>query len=282
MTKLTDETLMYYADGLLSPSECEWVEKLLAADPELRSRLEIFRATGRSLSRLLEEDDGAPPPRKLLDFVAGLQPPPAGAKAPPAGVKPPNGRRGAPRSKEAQPALDLGGVAPSNARLASVAVLALVVGAALGWMGRSALPSGTGVTTDLVRAQGDRLVARGPLHDALETAPSGARTKLALSNGSNLSLVMKMTFRNEARKYCREYELSPRVSERYIAVACRADGVWTVQFQALSPPLAASGYVLTPASGRNSAIDAAVNALMDGDRLGGEDESALIRKGWRD
>lgn len=272
MTKLTDETLMYYADGLLSPSECEWVEKLLAEDPDLRSRAQIFRSTGRSLARLLEEADDEPAPQKLRDFVSSLEAARAGATA---SADEPGGAR------RKYAAAGRGAFAPGNFGLAFAACAALVAGVGLGWTLRGGGSAGrANVPGELVRIEGNRLIATGPLRRALDAAPSGGKTALALSDGSELPLSIKMTFKNEAQDYCREYEFAAGASERYAAVACRVGGQWSVQFQALLPPAGVTKDGVKPAGGKNPAMDAAVGALIDGDPLAPGDEAAVLSRGW--
>ena len=69
MTKLADETLMLYADGLLDASQTQRLEQLLTEDPALRARLRVFSLTGRSLAALLQDHTESPVPKRLLDFV---------------------------------------------------------------------------------------------------------------------------------------------------------------------------------------------------------------------
>jgi anti-sigma factor RsiW len=68
VTNLSDETLMAYADGQLKTAEMARIERLLAADPELRARLEVFRATGRDLASLFDGHLNAPLPPRLKRF----------------------------------------------------------------------------------------------------------------------------------------------------------------------------------------------------------------------
>jgi hypothetical protein len=253
MTKLTDEILMYYADGLLSVSEVERVEKLLADDPELRMRVEIFRATGRRLARALEEDDGVPASQKLQDFVLGL------------------GVRAAARRRN---------LVRRSYRLAAIVSAALLAGMGLGWLLQGTPPGAANGPSGFVRT-GSAWIVAGPLRRALDAAPSGGETALTLPGGGEARLTIKMTFRNGARNYCRKYEIAARLPDGCAAVACRLGGQWSVQFQA-PPPL--SGHArdgIRPAGVRNPAMDAAVGALMDGDPLGPDEEAAVLRGGWK-
>ena len=69
MTHLSDETLMAYADGQLKPAEMARLERLLASDPGLRARLEVFRTTGRDLASLFDDHLNAPLPLRLKRFT---------------------------------------------------------------------------------------------------------------------------------------------------------------------------------------------------------------------
>ena len=59
MAALTDEMLMVYADGLLEGEMQARVESLVNSNPDYLRRVEIFRATGRSLSQHFQQPKGA-------------------------------------------------------------------------------------------------------------------------------------------------------------------------------------------------------------------------------
>lgn len=261
MTRLTDETLMYYADGLLDPSERRWVEKLVAGDARLQARLEVFQSTGRELADLLEQADNEPAPARLRDFVSRL----------PVGPEPRRGKAGL-KERIFQTA---------NFRPALAASVALVAGIGLGWLLRGEEAGHAMALGDLVRIENNRIVAREPLDHALDSSPSGDRTAAALPDRQPFDLKVKMTFRNEAGRYCRAYEVAMTSSEHYEGVACRVDGQWSVALQALTAPSRpASGQFAPAGGGKSSAMDAAIGALIEGDPLAGEDEAAAMRKGW--
>src|SRR3974390_1847819 len=60
VTHLSDETLMAYADGQLAPDEMIRIEQLLASDPKLLARFEVFRTTGHDLAALFDDHFNAP------------------------------------------------------------------------------------------------------------------------------------------------------------------------------------------------------------------------------
>lgn len=275
MTKLADETLMFYVDGALDADERLRVEAALASDPAARARLQVFRATGRVLTELMHHYGEPPAPKRLIDSVlpSDNEPAATGDESRNASATKPLHWRGA---------LSTVASIPLIAALASVA--ALIVGIGLGWSARG--DHGNAVQTmalaELVQVDNMRVVARSPLHTALETVRSGTEAKLAdVANGAS-HIKMWMTFRNEARDYCRQYEIVDASASRYGGVACRDDGGhWSILLQALVAPRSPSQEQTVPAANSNAAMDAVVLALMDGDALATDDEATAIKKRWK-
>lgn len=268
MTKLTDEMLMYYADGLLASPEKERVEQLLAEDPASHARLQVFSTTGNELASLLQAHVEAPVPQRLLDFVASQDVAPATT-----------GRRRFKwaRLKQRAEALRAPLMWPLNPAFA--AGIALVAGIGLGWLIRGGGVDKAAIPGDLVRIESNGLFASEPLRHALDTLPSGSETPQAVSGGGTLRFKVKMTFRNEARDYCREYEAVAGASEHYAGVACGSGGRWIVKIQALVAP-SGSRNQTAPAGGGRTAMDAVVDALIDGNPLTISEEAAAITNGW--
>ena len=165
---------------------------------------------------------------------------------------------------------------PTAVRAAS---MAMVIGIGLGWllhgMGNDALSR-----TAFVRVQNQRLLAIAPLKAVLETVPSG--TLAPLRGGRKVAQFQaKMTFRNESRNYCRQYELVLGAHARMAGIACRIPGGdWSVVLQSVLPP-SASNLTVPAGAGRNAALDAAIGALIDGDPIVGEAEETIMSNGWR-
>jgi hypothetical protein len=174
-------------------------------------------------------------------------------------------------------ALRVGAVLRQSVPLA--AGLALLLGLGLGWLARGT-PEGSAVA-NLVRADGNRLIAQGALQDALETLPSGYETAASL-DGRSLRLEVKMTFEDQSGIYCRQYQITMPPSENYSGVACRRGGEWAVRIQALLPPASKAAERTSPAdSGAGTAMDAVVGAWIAGNPVVGDEEAALMRKSWR-
>ena len=272
MTKPTDETLMAYADGLLDPSQRTQIEGLCAEDPALRARLQVFRATGRSLGGLLQDHVNAPVPKRLLDFVSAQEAKLAARNGP---------RRSRFWSRLKEHAQTWRYLDPSSLRTAVVAGAAMIAGIGLGWLLRGDSGGHEIALTDLVKVENSHLIARAPLRHALDSLVSGKQTRLALSGPENVQLKVKMTFRNEARDYCRAYEIVIPSPERYAGVACRMGGQWSVRIQAMIPPSSVSPNQSVPAGVRSSTMEAVVSAIIDGDPLSAPDEAAVIAEGWK-
>ena len=71
---LSDEMLMAYADGQLDAGDRARVKKLVAQDPALAARLEVFQATGHGLASVFDEHMNAPLPDSLKRFAERVQP----------------------------------------------------------------------------------------------------------------------------------------------------------------------------------------------------------------
>jgi hypothetical protein len=165
---------------------------------------------------------------------------------------------------------------PTGAFAASIAV---VVGIALGWLLRSASDDQSSVPS-FVTVQDHRLLATAPLKAALETVPSGGMS-VPLGGAKDAQFRAKMTFQNQSRDYCRQYELTLGRRRRMAGIACRIpSGDWLVALQSLLPP-SASGITVPASAEENVAVDAVIGALIDGDPLVGDAEAAIMRNGWR-
>ncbi len=181
------------------------------------------------------------------------------------------------RKKAVPLALRLGGALRGTAALA--AGLALLIGFGLGRLVPRAPEVGT--VADLVRADGNRLLAQGALRDALNVVPSG-REIVASVDGGEVRLDVKMTFEEQSGHYCRQYRVVGSPSGHYSGIACRTGGDWTVRIQALLPPSASgSEHTVSADGGTNAAMDAVIGAWISGNPLVGDDEAAAMSKGWQ-
>ena len=262
MTKFSDESLMLYADSLLDACESERLQQGLARDAKLRARLQVFRATGRSLAALFEQHAASPLPPKLRDIVNGV--------APTTSPAPVYDLRRHSRARVWRKGW--------SSRAALAASVALLAGIGFGWLLHGELAGNSASPQELVRANGGRLIASDVLERSLESQPSG-REVAAGSNGlANVSV--KMTFQNTAGEYCRQYQVTAQQSQHYVGMACHVDGVWRVDFQTPTPPARSAVAQTVPASGSSELMDAVIGAVIAGDPLSGPDEAALLNRRW--
>jgi hypothetical protein len=271
MIKPTDETLMAYADGLLDPSQRAEIESLCAEDAKLRARLGIFRATGRNLGHLFQHHIDAPVPERLLDFIQAQELKLARGKT---------RRRSWFRSRRDEHADLWRFLDAAVIRTAAFASVSMVVGVGFGWLLHGTTSDQTMALTGLVQVEKNRLIAGAPLQRSLDNLYSSTKAKLALAGSRDAELKIKMTFRNEARDYCRLYEITTSSPERYAGVACRTGDQWSIHIQAMVPPSDVSPGQFVPAGVNDTAMDAVVRSLIDEGPLSPTDEAAII-EGWK-
>jgi anti-sigma factor RsiW len=259
---LSDEMLMAYADGQLDAGERARVKKLIAQVPELAARLEVFEATGHGLASVFDEHLNAPLPDKLKRFAERGQPR--------AAKRPSFGQFADTLRDLLRPAHPFG--------LAAASAAVLIAGAGFGWLvhGGAGSPSG-----ELVQVENDGTVARGPLRNALDSLQSGKVASVALPEGKVARVAVKLSFRDHARDYCRQYEIELAASENYGGIACNSNGQWTIRFQAALAPAQQSPRTGAPAGNKSPALEKAVLSMIDGDALGPQDEDATILAGWK-
>ena len=246
----SDETLMAFADGELDGETRIAVETAMTRDPAIAERIAQFtesRARAKAaLGPLLDE----PVPDALRERVAAMVE--AGS---------------AETAREAADE-DKGRVITFVARRAPrfalplAASVALVVGAVAGYV---AAPSIDDRASELAVAGFDRPGIAG----ALDTVASGVQTALG-DAGDRLRAIS--TYRNSAGALCREFEVDHADRTTVVAVACRADRNWAVQFAVVAGQ-AESGYA--PASSLE-ALDAYLRAADADTPMSLEEEAAAL------
>ncbi len=280
MAKITDEMLMAYADGALSPLARAKVEALLQADPEASRRIEIFRETGAPLSRLYGRPMAEPVPAHLKDFVLNYQPDAETSKAQPRKESLARWLEGlteGTRAFTANLAQWLEKPAPAvrwQFAAASAAFLALGVGV-------GAFLHGSSGSSDLVAFHDGHIYASGPLGDVLEKDLSGREARIGGMRGEAVTMRASLTFKSKQNTYCREYEVATPSDGGFVGLGCRGrDGKWALEVH-LPANGSAKGGVRTAAAADNAALDAIVDRMIDGDAFGSEQETAAISNGWK-
>jgi hypothetical protein len=280
VAKVTDEMLMAYADGALSPLARAKVEAFLQAHPEARRRIEIFRATGTPLSRLYGRPMAEPVPAYLKDFVLNhpLRGETAKTQTPKAGfARWFKGLQEETRLFTASLVRWLETPAPAarwQFAAASAAFLALGLGV-------GAYLHSDRASSDLVAFHDGRIYASGPLSDVLEKELSGRETRIAGLRGEAVTMRASLTFKSKENTYCREYEVESPSDGRFVGLGCRgSDGKWALEVN-LSASNAVKGRIKTAGGADDTALDAIVDHMMDGDVFGKAQEAAAINSGWK-
>lgn len=241
---ITDEILSAFLDGELGPLEAAEVEAAIKADPALASRLKSLEAATRHFAEAVRAIDDAPMPASVEALLRPKADNVVQFKKP---------RRGAPKW-----------LIPA----ALAATLAAIVVAG-GDLGRT-----PGVDAGAFAVAAGPVDPKSGLHRALEQSPSAEEHTV---RGGSVRPVA--TFRIAGGALCREF-VAIINSNAARAVACRGDRQWTVKIAAEDDSAAGGGY--QPASGPAGAISAYVDEAIAGDALGVDEESALIKAGWKE
>lgn len=278
MDNLSDEVLMAFADGALPEHERARVAGLIAADGDLKARLQPFVVTRIELPALFAEAIDGPIPDRLLKTVRETPLATVRAKS-----RPENSSPGI-LSQILHSITD--SLLPSGFGLAHALTLAALLagGAGAGWLAAnsSTAPRSRDSAQSQDVAFNDGLMfAAGALAHALETAPSAPPDATAGVG----SITPVLTFAANDHRLCRQYEMAPDTGKRFGGFACRnPDGAWQIVFHsALAVPSATAsktGYETAAGPGL-AALESAIDKFGDGGRLEREQEAALIAKGWK-
>ena len=249
--QMSDDVIMIYADGGLTPEQREVVREALSRDPELMQRYESFVFTRAMVARPFDSVLSAPVPDKLLRVLKA----PGLARAPGAGAS------AFARLLEAfrMPTFSL-----------ATAIPALVVAAGLGWVIHYTTP---------VPPESGGFAASGALQQALESTPRGSSARIA----EGVTLQPTYTFATARGAWCRQFEVTYAPALRSEGMACRkADGAWNIIAQTdPGPPAAAPAPgKFAPAAGADDGLDALRARIKQGDVLDRNEEQRLIEQQW--
>lgn len=281
MNHVSDEILMAYADGELTPEECQMLERLLRQNPVLRARLEPFIETRTQLASAFEHTLREPVPERLIAAIERARP---SARPSLAGF--PLGSRISGFIESVASHLTPGGYGVTSALAASMAAL-VVAGGAVGWIaGRTTSPSPSlsPSETALIVVSGPDLVAAGALAHALDANPS--RTILK-TDGGQTSIEPIVSFKTKTDTVCREYRVTVATAKNDSAgLACRnPNGTWRIAQHVETQKLAAAapreGDYQTATGTNIPAIDAMVETMISGEAFGIDDEAQFLKGGAR-
>jgi hypothetical protein len=255
---VSDELLMRFVDGDLSPDEQSTIGHEAARDPDVAARIEAFRFTKEEFAHAFAPALEVTPSLEGKLRAVGLVRTPSGASL-----------RFVGRSA----------AQPSSLRrqfMAMAAGVALLLAGAAGWLLHD------GLSRDYAG-----LIAPPSLQRALDETRSGDSTKLA----GGLSIKVSATFVSLQGQHCREYALVHANGIEAPALACRGtDGSWRVKVQEDPPDSSLItgddpiGYE-TASSGRHQrghqaeAVARHRDAIIRAD-LSQQDEEDLIKGHW--
>jgi hypothetical protein len=248
LMKVSDETLMKYADGELAPEERASVEAALATDPESAARVARLRAQREKLARAFGGVMQEAVPERLLS-VARTAPVTAASVT---GLEEARARK-AERARARWSAPQWSAVAAS-----------LFVGLLVGYF---ALRSGE----ESLIVQGELgLVAQGDLSRALtQSLPGDPATR---------SVTVGFSYRTRNGELCRAFSLSRETP--VAGIACRAGEAWRIEALAHGEPGADSEYRLA-GSALPALILQAVESDIEGEPLDAGEEASARSRGWR-
>lgn len=116
------------------------------------------------------------------------------------------------------------------------------------------------------------------LADALEATPSRAEGWDTLADGSKLRAVL--TFPAADGRWCREFMLASD-DKHWRGVACRDDDTWVTQVMGSEVFLKQETQYRTAGAGDDEAVARFIDETASDVALGADEESALIRAGWK-
>jgi anti-sigma factor RsiW len=245
-TKFTDEELMAYVDGEVDDEKAHAIEVAAAADPDIAGTIDMFARTRMmardAFSSVLRET--VPP--KLLDTALGR----STKERPSAPI------RNIIRLRPPRPSV----IAISMAAAACVAV---IVAGVAGYVAGAGLRN-----TDGRAARIELAAASDEISGLLGTVRSGEQA--TLEGGETFGIIG--SFRDRGDRFCREFEISGERNGS-LAVACRADGGWAVEFAMQTA--SSGGY--EPASS-TAVLDSYLTQIGAGSALSDDEERALLNR----
>ncbi|MGH8082300.1 MAG: anti-sigma factor family protein [Lysobacter sp.] len=247
-SRYTNEQLMAYADGELSPSAATHIRTAALSDPALAARIAVFTSTGRDLGSMFEPVIAEPVPDRLLQLLAS--PPSAEPTVVPLRPSPARSKRW---------------LRP----IAAAAVLAIAIGVAIPlWRDRvdpATMPPGLADSVEQVSA-------------ILENTPSGEPARLvAVAHEYELLPTASLRDTTARGRYCREFTSTDLATgQDTAALACRlGPSRWAVEKIVSGDPTTAHANGEYQPAGEEGVLPAGHV------RLSAEEEQRLIATGWR-
>jgi len=256
-----DEALSALLDGELDAAEAASVRRRIDREPVLAARFAALEAANNRVRGAYAGAAAEPVPERVRALL-GESP----------GAVDNVVEFAARRERRRFASLSTARLSMAHLSTAIAAGIALAVGIALGLVLAPHSPAPGSAAA--LAAAGD-VAAGDPLFTALETAPSGAPRDL----GAGVSAEPRLTFRTRDGGYCRRVDLT-RERDAAVVLACRRDGAWRVDAASFARVDATVGGEFRPATETPSAVEAAIDAAIEGEPLSAEAERAVLAGGW--
>lgn len=253
-TKIDDETLMAYVDGMLPDEQHAEVTAQILQDPELRARTDMLRGGAELARQALDATLREPLPEAILAPFETTQSTESDDNVVDLST--------ARQSRWTTPFQGIG--------MAAAACVTLVAGGLIGFW----LHGGNAVSGGL-----DPRIAQ-----VLTTANSGTVVPISTSNDS-ADVLPLLTYVDNRGRHCRHYihrESAPNSKQAFDGVACREpSGTWSPVITVMIDAEDTSESVYTTASGgMTSPVDDFIKGSISGAPVVGPAERDLIRDGW--
>ena len=251
--KISDETLMAYADGELDAAARAAVESAMREDPQIEARVAAHRTLRRKVQAAYSAELSEEVPERLLAAARGVEPT----------------RSKVVNLQDARAAMQRSGSRARPLRpqwrTAGTIAASLIAGVGLGFFmwGHTESP--------LVRSTGGALVARGQLAQVLSN-------QLAAEQSRSSAVQIGVSFRAKSGDYCRTFALSGAVSPS--GLACRHGGEWQVQALTQEPGAVGDSGYRTAGSAMSATILKLVEGQIAGEPLDQAGEKAARQRSW--
>lgn len=241
----TDEQLSAFLDGELSADDMDTLSRDIEQDSTLAARMERMGSANTAYVDTIGRIDRAPMAATLR---AALETSPAARVI-----------AFRPRSLTAF-------LAEHRAIAASLLCAAAV------WGVMSATSNGS-PSDPFAPGPGGLIMANSPLHQLLETAPTG---QVSMIDG--VTAAPRLTFAADDGSYCRQFDVVMDDAAS-AAIACREESGWRTQVVAygLAKP---DGEFQTASASRSPVLESFLDARMSGAPMNAEEESKLLQSRW--
>ncbi|GBF27688.1 hypothetical protein MnTg02_02747 [bacterium MnTg02] len=273
MNRLSDELIMTYLVGDLSPAEQKLITDAARLDSELREQITAIRKTRDAFGPRAEPAKKDSSDELQVLFIRGR------SSSDAADGKPLSQNR--PRAKRIARSLRRY-LRPS--RLSWSYAAAIMAALFVGFGGHTLLnqiDSGREFSSnEPISVRDGEVFAVNGLRQALELTPNGKRS--AGSSAVNY-IVPLLTFKDKQKRFCREYDMAVANGKHFSGVACRSqDGHWQIQLHVATKSSAASSETFSPASnGAVEIVELMSEQMKVGKALNKSEVETSLKTGWQ-